>query len=36
MPSLTQAYLAKLGLVPQRIITMIRKLGEHKGKQEAL
>ena len=33
MTSLTQAYLAKL-VVPQRIITMIRKLGEHKGKQE--
>jgi hypothetical protein len=31
MTSLAQAYLAKL-VVLQRIITMIRKLGEHKGK----
>jgi Fic family protein len=33
MNSFGQAYLDKL-VVPQRIITMIRKLGEHKGKQE--
>jgi Fic family protein len=33
MNSFGQAYLDKL-IVPQRIITMIRKLGEHKGKQE--
>lgn len=33
MNSFGQTYLDKL-VVPQRIITMIRKLGEHKGKQE--
>jgi len=33
MTSFTQAYLAKL-VVPQQIIPMIRKLGEHKGRQE--
>ena len=33
MNSFSQAYLDKL-VVPPRIITMIRKLGEHKGKQE--
>ena len=33
MTSFAQAYLANL-IVPQRIITMIRKLGEHKGRQE--
>lgn len=33
MSSFTQSYLAGLG-VPQRVITMIRKLGEHKGRQE--
>jgi len=33
MNSFSQAYLDKL-VVPLRIITMIRKLGEHKGKQE--
>lgn len=33
MNSFSQAYLDKL-VVPQRIITMIRKIGEHKGKQE--
>ena len=33
MNSFSQAYLDKL-VVPQRIITMIRKLGEHKGRQE--
>jgi Fic family protein len=33
MNSFTQVYLDKL-VVPQRIITMIRKLGEHKGRQD--
>lgn len=33
MTSFTQAYRAKL-VVPQRIITTIRKLGEHKGRQD--
>jgi Fic family protein len=33
MNSFGQSYLDKL-VVPQRIITMIRKLGEHKGRQE--
>jgi Fic family protein len=33
MSSFSEAYLAKL-VVRQRIITMIRKLGEHKGRQE--
>jgi Fic family protein len=33
MNSFDQAYLDKL-VIPQRIITMIRKLGEHKGRQE--
>jgi Fic family protein len=33
MSSFTQTYLAGL-VIPQRIITMIRKLGEHKGRQE--
>jgi len=33
MSSFDQAYLDKL-VVPQRIITMIRKLGEHKGRQD--
>lgn len=33
MKSFSQDYLEKL-VVPQRVITMIRKLGEHKGKQE--
>ena len=33
MRSFTQVYLDKL-VVPQRIITMIRKLGEHKGRQD--
>jgi Fic family protein len=33
MKSFSQDYFEKL-IIPQRIITMIRKLGEHKGKQE--
>ena len=33
MSSFTQASLDKL-VIPQRIITMIRKLGEHKGRQD--
>jgi hypothetical protein len=33
MKSFSQDYLDKLVISP-RIITMIRKLGEHKGKQE--
>ena len=33
MSSFTQTHLDKL-VVPQRIITMVRKLGEHKGRQE--
>ena len=33
MTSFTQAYRDKL-VVPQRIITTIRKLGEHKGRQD--
>ncbi|HJU03760.1 MAG TPA: Fic family protein [Nitrospiraceae bacterium] len=33
MSSFTQTYLHKL-VIPQRIITTIRKLGEHKGRQE--
>lgn len=33
MNSFGQVYLDKV-VVPQRIITMMRKLGEHKGRQE--
>lgn len=31
--SFTQAYLDRLA-VPQRLVTMVRRLGEHKGRQE--
>jgi hypothetical protein len=33
MKSLAPAYLDKI-VVPQRLITTIRQIGEHKGKQE--